>query len=201
MKPFINSITNVPKEETTYHLSAVLIHRGSSAHSGHYIAHIKDRNTGFWYKFNDEKAERIEGKKLKLDSDEATENCLNGGGDNSPKFEKIKDHDWHHSNNAYLLVYKNETQLPSNLSHNYKDWNLPQYLINAIEEDNKKFDETIAEFQQKRVIKLMLLLSEMWKFSIILFFRISLLRNVLNTDRMLEVFIRIWSLSPTNHMI
>ncbi|KAK7260825.1 hypothetical protein RIF29_27123 [Crotalaria pallida] len=40
--------------ELVYDLSAVLIHKGSAANSGHYIAHIKDENTGQWWEFDDE---------------------------------------------------------------------------------------------------------------------------------------------------
>ncbi|OMO61952.1 Peptidase C19, ubiquitin carboxyl-terminal hydrolase 2 [Corchorus capsularis] len=40
--------------ELIYELSAVLIHRGTAANSGHYIAHIKDENTGQWWEFDDE---------------------------------------------------------------------------------------------------------------------------------------------------
>ncbi|OMO91103.1 Ubiquitin [Corchorus olitorius] len=40
--------------ELIYDLSAVLIHRGTAANSGHYIAHIKDENTGQWWEFDDE---------------------------------------------------------------------------------------------------------------------------------------------------
>lgn len=53
-----------------YELSAVLIHRGVSAYSGHYIAHVKDPQTGEWYKFNDEDIEKMEGKKLQLGIEE-----------------------------------------------------------------------------------------------------------------------------------
>lgn len=53
-----------------YELSAVLIHRGISAYSGHYIAHVKDARTSDWYKFNDEEIERMEGKKLQLGTEE-----------------------------------------------------------------------------------------------------------------------------------
>lgn len=53
-----------------YELSAVLIHRGISAYSGHYIAHVKDACTGDWYKFNDEEIEKMEGKKLQLGIEE-----------------------------------------------------------------------------------------------------------------------------------
>ncbi|KAK8486160.1 hypothetical protein V6N11_019983 [Hibiscus sabdariffa] len=40
--------------ELIYDLSAVLIHKGSATNSGHYIAHIKDENTGQWWEFDDE---------------------------------------------------------------------------------------------------------------------------------------------------
>lgn len=37
-----------------YDLSAVLIHKGTAVNSGHYIALIKDENTGQWWEFDDE---------------------------------------------------------------------------------------------------------------------------------------------------
>ena len=40
--------------ELIYDLSAVLIHKGTAVNSGHYIAHIKDENTGQWWEFDDE---------------------------------------------------------------------------------------------------------------------------------------------------
>ncbi|CAI8599711.1 unnamed protein product [Vicia faba] len=40
--------------DLVYDLSAVLIHKGSGVNSGHYIAHIKDKNTGQWWEFDDE---------------------------------------------------------------------------------------------------------------------------------------------------
>lgn len=53
-----------------YELNAVLIHRGVSAYSGHYIAHVRDARTSDWYKFNDEEIEKMEGKKLQLGTEE-----------------------------------------------------------------------------------------------------------------------------------
>lgn len=53
-----------------YDLTAVLIHRGPSAYSGHYVAHIKDPKTKAWYKFNDEEIEKMEGRKLKLGTED-----------------------------------------------------------------------------------------------------------------------------------
>nr|KYP51931.1 Ubiquitin carboxyl-terminal hydrolase 26 [Cajanus cajan] len=40
--------------ELKYDLSAVLIHKGTAVNIGHYIAHIKDVNTGQWWEFDDE---------------------------------------------------------------------------------------------------------------------------------------------------
>ena len=40
--------------ESIYDLSAVLIHKGTAVNSGHYMAHIKDENTGQWWEFDDE---------------------------------------------------------------------------------------------------------------------------------------------------
>jgi len=53
-----------------YDLFAVLIHRGQSASSGHYIALIKDPVTGITYKFNDTEVEKE--KKLSLANEEDT---------------------------------------------------------------------------------------------------------------------------------
>lgn len=53
-----------------YDLFAVLIHRGQSATSGHYIALIKDPVSGITYKFNDTEVEKE--KKLNLANEEDT---------------------------------------------------------------------------------------------------------------------------------
>ncbi|XP_030480385.1 ubiquitin carboxyl-terminal hydrolase 26 isoform X1 [Cannabis sativa] len=67
MKKKITSVFSFPGEldmhhrvseptqtESIYDLSAVLIHKGTAVNSGHYIAHIKDENTGQWWEFDDE---------------------------------------------------------------------------------------------------------------------------------------------------
>jgi len=45
--------------ELIYDLSAVLIHKGTDVNSGHYIAHIKDENTGQWWEFDDEQVTNL----------------------------------------------------------------------------------------------------------------------------------------------
>lgn len=68
MKKYFQNVGTT--ECTVYHLCAVLVHRGKSAHSGHYIARIKDRASGAWYEFNDEFVEKTKGNVIKL--------CYNG---------------------------------------------------------------------------------------------------------------------------
>ncbi|CAL0319194.1 unnamed protein product [Lupinus luteus] len=47
-------LSELSQFDLVYDLSAVLIHKGTGVNSGHYIAHIKDENTGQWWEFDDE---------------------------------------------------------------------------------------------------------------------------------------------------
>ncbi|XP_055987291.1 ubiquitin carboxyl-terminal hydrolase 48-like isoform X1 [Sorex fumeus] len=121
-----------------YELSAVLIHRGSSAYSGHYIAHVKDPKSGEWYKFNDENIEKLEGSKLEL----GIENDIPV----SSRFRKPKcDKGTHCSRNAYMLVYRLQTQ-----EKPMTTVPLPDFLKELVDEDNSKFDKWCAEMTEKR---------------------------------------------------
>ena len=53
-----------------YDLTAVLIHRGPSAYSGHYVAMIRPDDKQSWYKFNDEEIVAMKGKGLQLANEE-----------------------------------------------------------------------------------------------------------------------------------
>lgn len=130
-----NALRVIPslEEKCTYELSAVLIHRGVSAYSGHYIAHVRDARTNDWYKFNDEEIEKMEGKKLQLGIEEDLGNrwsnechkrsrcvirlhslkwffCLSAetgkAQTRKPKYSKGS----HCSRNAYMLVYKRQEE-------------------------------------------------------------------------------------------
>uniref|UniRef100_A0A674KBW0 Ubiquitin carboxyl-terminal hydrolase 48 n=1 Tax=Terrapene triunguis TaxID=2587831 RepID=A0A674KBW0_9SAUR len=101
MEPFMEQKDGV----YIYELSAVLIHRGVSAYSGHYIAHVKDPQTGEWYKFNDEDIEKMEGKKLQLGIEEDLAEPSKSQ-TRKPKCGKGT----HCSRNAYMLVYRLQTR-------------------------------------------------------------------------------------------
>ncbi|XP_038078430.1 ubiquitin carboxyl-terminal hydrolase 48-like [Patiria miniata] len=132
--------------ETVYDMTAVLIHRGPTAYSGHYVAHVRQEEA--WHKFNDEEVERIEGRNLKLGS----EDDLQGGG---PKQGKRPKHvkGYHASKNAYMLVYKRRTQQEAQVNipnceqqrAALSEDSLPRYLQDLVRDDRKQFEEWVQE--------------------------------------------------------
>ncbi|KAL2773242.1 ubiquitin carboxyl-terminal hydrolase 48 isoform c [Daubentonia madagascariensis] len=123
-----------------YELSAVLIHRGVSAYSGHYIAHVKDPQSGEWYKFNDEDIEKMEGKKLQLGIEEDLAEPSKSQ-TRKPKCGKGT----HCSRNAYMLVYRLQTQEKPNTTVQ-----VPAFLQALVDRDNSKFEEWCIEMAEMR---------------------------------------------------
>uniref|UniRef100_A0A452QVH8 Ubiquitin carboxyl-terminal hydrolase 48 n=1 Tax=Ursus americanus TaxID=9643 RepID=A0A452QVH8_URSAM len=123
-----------------YELSAVLIHRGVSAYSGHYIAHVKDPQSGEWYKFNDEDIEKMEGKKLQLGIEEDLAEPSKSQ-TRKPKCGKGT----HCSRNAYMLVYRLQTQEKTTTTVQ-----VPAFLQELVDRDNCKFEEWCIEMAEMR---------------------------------------------------
>lgn len=146
MKQFFGSGFKASKSQS-YHLFAVLIHEGQTAHSGHYITFIKREKT--WYKFNDEHVEKLKDFNLKIDSDDDfVETEKKNGQEKSDKPEK----GYHKSKNAYMLVYRLESELDSELPMSYSDCNVPDYLVTEIQKDKESFSKEEEEFVFKKVI-------------------------------------------------
>ncbi|XP_060707924.1 ubiquitin carboxyl-terminal hydrolase 48 isoform X1 [Hemiscyllium ocellatum] len=125
-----------------YELSAVLIHRGVSAYSGHYIAHVRDDRTGDWYKFNDEEIEKMEGKKLQLGIEE---DLAEPSKSQTRKPKCVKG--VHCSRNAYMLVYRRKVEGGKEKEITVQ---LPPHLQKMVERDNKKFEEWCMEMAEMR---------------------------------------------------
>ncbi|XP_028302425.1 ubiquitin carboxyl-terminal hydrolase 48 isoform X2 [Gouania willdenowi] len=130
-------------QTSVYELSAVLIHRGISAYSGHYIAHVKDARTGDWYKFNDEEIEKMEGKKLQLGIEEDIAETVKSQA-RKPKCSK----GYHCSRNAYMLVYKVQEEPSSDPSGTNVE--VPAFLQRLVDQDNHKFEEWCSEMVDMR---------------------------------------------------
>ncbi|GFO08103.1 ubiquitin carboxyl-terminal hydrolase 48 [Plakobranchus ocellatus] len=129
------------EEQCLYELEAVLIHRGPTAYSGHYIAHIREQETGSWYKFNDEEIEKMNNRKLELGKEEDN---LESGSEKAPKASKGN----HTSRNAYMLVYRRkgteDTESCEGVtSSSIAD--LPAAVRGYVENDNQEFENYISE--------------------------------------------------------
>ncbi|KAK9528410.1 hypothetical protein VZT92_012572 [Zoarces viviparus] len=140
MGPFLEGKQD---QRCVYELSAVLIHRGISAYSGHYIAHVKDARTGDWYKFNDEEIEKMEGKKLQLGTEEDIAETVKSQ-TRKPKCSK----GFHCSRNAYMLVYK--VQEEENTDPSWTNVEVPAFLQRLVDQDNHKFEEWCNEMADMR---------------------------------------------------
>ncbi|XP_065220051.1 ubiquitin carboxyl-terminal hydrolase 48-like isoform X2 [Planococcus citri] len=138
------------KGDLGYTLSAVLVHGGRSANSGHYVAHICDSESGTWYKFNDESVEKIEGKKLKL----GTEDEYEDGGKKMklPRAPKGS----YHSPNAYMLVYTRNDVASTPLRDEASKSDvvdtvecvLPPHLQNFVSDQNLQFQNWVTDVQK-----------------------------------------------------
>uniref|UniRef100_A0A4W5QYJ2 Ubiquitin carboxyl-terminal hydrolase 48 n=1 Tax=Hucho hucho TaxID=62062 RepID=A0A4W5QYJ2_9TELE len=126
-----------------YELSAVLIHRGVSAYSGHYIAHVRDARTSDWYKFNDEEIEKMEGKKLQLGIEEDIAETVKSQ-TRKPKCSK----GYHCSRNAYMLVYKCQREEDTDPMETNVE--VPGFLERLVDRDNRKFEEWCLEMADMR---------------------------------------------------
>ena len=130
-----------------YKLKAVLIHRGPSAYSGHYIAHILDESSGVWYKFNDEETTKMKGSNLHLGTEEDLQETTAKQKGRVPK-------GYHSSRNAYMLVYTKQMPMEEkdkaiDLKIPDKSY-LPNYMLDYVKKDNEKFEMWVAELLMMR---------------------------------------------------
>ena len=87
------------ENEFTYELSAVLIHKGSA---GHYVAHIKDENTGLWWNFDDEQVSEL-GTHPFIEGSSSTPKSESNGASSSGK--NTTESEVFSSTDAYMLIY------------------------------------------------------------------------------------------------
>ncbi|CAJ1972174.1 unnamed protein product [Sphenostylis stenocarpa] len=103
--------------ELIYDLSAVLIHKGTAVNSGHYIAHIKDENTGQWWEFDDEQVTNLgfhpfgetasssTSKSVKTDASNCSEAILTDSNGLDAPHSQSSLQETFSSSDAYLLMY------------------------------------------------------------------------------------------------
>lgn len=145
-----------PPGSMVYTLMAVLIHQGSSANSGHYVAHIKDRTSGSWYLFNDDGVCKMRGRHLQLNTDEENPTrAQSAGSDDASEPPKRLAKGTHDSTGAYMLVYQKSGHTNSFPADQDPFWAyaLPKIVQEALDTDNAVFEQWVAEMDAMRADK------------------------------------------------
>lgn len=152
----LSEYLGLPRDQYVYELSAVLIHHGVSANSGHYYALIRENNTRRWFQYNDEKVTLQTGKVLKTELDkEAEQEFTSTPTTKKPRIEA----GMQGSRGAYMLVYQlvkegdgeidaESPKLPADLETEVKETFAAIDCANEqLKAENTKI---IAHVQQKR---------------------------------------------------
>ena len=127
MSQYLKEDTSQPNNcndlnNSSYVLTGVLMHVGSDANHGHYVAHIKDATTGHWFKFSDTQVETLEkqGDKSQVNSSSSDTNASCGVPKRARKRKNIKSkpsivNETTESNNALSSCNKLATKIPKKL--------------------------------------------------------------------------------------
>lgn len=129
----VSSETEGSETEHRYVLCAVMIHKGKSAYSGHYIAQAMDWTTGSWFEFNDTHV------KLLKDGPECSTDAASQTADHKKTPTGSQD--------AYNLYYVEETFLAQSIVEKIKSMASTESLPAAVDE---KAAERISVFEDLR---------------------------------------------------
>lgn len=127
------------RADMIYDLVSVLIHRGPGAHSGHYVAVIKDCSTPATYRFNDEEVEKLADDRFRLE----TEEDADGSKSSHKKPRAVKG--FLSSRNAYMLVYRRRSTNPDVSAPETTLEDLSPRLQALVKMDNQKHEEALKD--------------------------------------------------------
>ncbi|RZC68816.1 hypothetical protein C5167_033154 [Papaver somniferum] len=140
------------QSELTYNLSAILVHKGSSVNSGHYVSIIKDEHTGEWWEFDDESVSKLGSHPFGEGSSSSTAKPMN-----------IVCHGkTFTSANAYMLIYHRQsttrrkdkaiedTERSTEPVPQHDKKSLPVHLFEEIKSLNESYATTCQNYQQEK---------------------------------------------------
>jgi ubiquitin carboxyl-terminal hydrolase 48 len=155
-----------PSCTSTYDLVAILIHKGTTANSGHYVAHIKDESNGQWWEFDDETVSKLGshpfGEKIGKSSNKDDQKChgLSTGtvtSNNNSHREAVLTStvgEMFSSTDAYMLIFKltskDESAAESNNISEINNYSLPLHFLNEINELNTSYVKSCEEYRSKK---------------------------------------------------
>ncbi|KAI8350750.1 hypothetical protein B0O80DRAFT_457403 [Mortierella sp. GBAus27b] len=134
-----------------YELTAVLVHSGPSAHSGHFLAHVLQRESNKWFVLNDEEVEEFHG--TTFDPEDYSEVASSDKTNTKSKTKRAAakngnvEIDMHasafSSRNAYMLTYVRKTPEPS-----VKPCTPPTETLKIVIQDNDLYEKDLEEYDQ-----------------------------------------------------
>ncbi|KAL6867275.1 hypothetical protein ACP4OV_015299 [Aristida adscensionis] len=157
-----------PSSSYTYDLAAILIHKGTGANSGHYVAHIKDENNGQWWEFDDETVSKLGlhpfGEKPGKSSNKTDQKPQGNSTEGSEATSNSNGHreavltssvgEMFSSTDAYMLMYKctskDENATESNNILEVNNNSLPHHFLDEISELNASYMKSCEEYQSKK---------------------------------------------------
>ncbi|KAG0305301.1 hypothetical protein BGZ97_001156 [Linnemannia gamsii] len=126
-----------------YDLSAVLVHSGPSAHSGHFMAHVLDKVSNKWFVLNDEEVTEFDSTLFDPEDYAATgskskakKTTMKAGAPDSERLLNTLS-----SRNAYMLTYTRRTSEPMVTPRKP-----PSETLDLVALDNDVFDSELKEY-------------------------------------------------------
>ncbi|KAJ3026927.1 UNVERIFIED_CONTAM: ATP-binding cassette sub- G member 1 [Siphonaria sp. JEL0065] len=172
MRDYVAGGGDANKDEYKYVLTAVLMHRGTSAYSEHIIARIRDPNkgTGVWYTFNDETVTKLESVGFDVvdvdlyDDDDGNvggvskkrKSAKEDGGKKKAEFvaateAKSMDEKMFSSSVAYMLIYTRESEWKKS-QDGLLHCNPPESLLEEIRSMNKSFEDEKNAYDDRQTV-------------------------------------------------
>uniref|UniRef100_A0A0D9VQL9 Ubiquitin carboxyl-terminal hydrolase 26 n=1 Tax=Leersia perrieri TaxID=77586 RepID=A0A0D9VQL9_9ORYZ len=157
-----------PSSSYMYDLAAILIHKGSAANSGHYVAHIKDESTGHWWEFDDEHVSKLGlhpfGEKPGKSSNKADQKPQGSStADSVTNGDSSSCHDaamastmeeMFSSTDAYMLMYKRISKDENGAENNniveINNNSLPHHFVDEIDVLNTSYVKECEEYESKK---------------------------------------------------
>ncbi|KAF9090462.1 hypothetical protein BGX29_011475 [Mortierella sp. GBA35] len=133
------------KTAVLYDLSAVLVHSGPSAHSGHFMAHVLDKASDKWFMLNDEEVTEFSSTQFDPEDyheaaskSKAKKTTMKAGAPDAERLLSTLS-----SRNAYMLTYTRRNSEPAT-----KPTTPPSETLDLVTQDNATLDDELKEYAE-----------------------------------------------------
>ncbi|KAL8293185.1 hypothetical protein RQP46_000879 [Phenoliferia psychrophenolica] len=149
MGEFLPKDPNGRQPQVWYDLKGVLMHKGTSAHHGHYVAQVHDGSKGKWYLFDDETVTSIEDLNAPSAYDNENEDeqpKKQAKGKKKTDFPRTASGEiLPRSKDAYMLVYTRREPLPTAAAEPAP----PALALSRVDDLDQKHQDEVVEYNAK----------------------------------------------------